>query len=259
MKVFIKPYKKGCSGAKELRKALNNAGVPTKGIRPVGSRYANQDDHLVVNWGDSKCPEYDNMLNNPANVCLATDKYACMHRFDRHVVSIPTSFYTKGGAKDYLELNAEGIIYCRTILNGSKGAGIVIANSVDELVDAQLYTVGITGKRREYRVHVFNGKVIHQQQKKRRDGWKDNPNYSDTVRNLNGGWVFAIKDVEVSEAVKVESIKAVQALGLDFGGVDIVEDANGGVYVIEVNTACGLHGTTIDKYCEAIKAYVEGL
>ena len=68
--------------------------------------------------------------------------------------------------------------------------------------------------------------------------------------------MFAIKDVDASEHTKTTAIKAVQALGLDFGGVDIVETPDGTGYVIEVNTACGLHGTTITKYCEAINKYV---
>ena len=255
MKIFIKSWKAGSSSAKELRNAVKG-----KLIRAKNSKYNHKPaTHLVVNWGDSKCPEYDNILNHPRAVAKATDKYGCMQCFDWHDVSMPTSFYTKQGAQAYLEKNEGGVIYCRTILNGSKGAGIVVATSVDEVVDANLYTAGITGERIEYRIHVFNGKVIHQQQKKKRDGWRDNPNFSDTIRNLDGGWVFAIKDVEASPVCLLTATEAVRALGLDFGGVDIVQTPDGNAYVIEVNTACGLHGTTIDKYREAIQGYVAGL
>lgn len=259
MKIFMNPYKKGSKGFKALLSSLRMAGMNAKGIRPVGSRYVNEPDHLVLNWGDSKCPEYDTMLNDPGAVLKASNKMVCAQAFDRHDVSMPTTMYTQGGAQAYLEGGEGRVIYCRTILNGSQGAGIVVAHSVDELVAAQLYTAGITGKRREYRVHVFDGKAIHVQQKKRRNGYKENPNYADNVRNLASGWVFATDGVEVSDACQDASISAVKALGLDFGGVDIVEDKDGNAYVIEVNTACGLQGTTVEKYCEAIKAYAEGL
>ena len=254
MKIFIKGWKAGSSSAKELRNAVKG-----KLIRVKNSRYVhNPDAHLVVNWGDSKCPEYGNILNHPRAVALATDKLSADYMFNMRGVKRPPTFHTKEEAGEYMESVGDPI-YCRTILNGSKGAGIVIANSVDELVDAKLYTAGITGERIEYRIHVFQGKVIHQQEKKKRNGWKENPNFSDDVRNLNGGWVFAIKDVDASEHTKTTAIKAVEALGLDFGGVDIVQTPDGAGYVIEVNTACGLHGTTIDKYCEAIQGYVAGL
>jgi glutathione synthase/RimK-type ligase-like ATP-grasp enzyme len=256
MKVFMNPYKKGSKGFKALLATLRGLGINAKGIRTVGSRYINKPDHLVINWGDSKCEQYPSMLNKPEYVGHATDKLATAHSLILNKVSTTPVMLNLGAAKAYMNDNG-GVVYCRTVLNGSQGIGIVVAHSVDELVDAQLYTAGITGKRREYRVHVFNGKVIHSQQKKRRNGYKENPNYADNVRNLDSGWVFATDGVEVSDACKDASIKAVKALGLDFGGVDVIVDSDGVAYVIEVNTACGLQGTTVVKYANAIKEYIQ--
>ena len=46
---------------------------------------------------------------------------------------------------------------------------------------------------------------------------------------------------------------AIKALGLDFGAVDIIyNEAEDQHYVLEVNTAPGLEGTTLQKYTEAI-------
>lgn len=258
MKILINRFKGSCSGGRTLRNDLSNEGFNAKLIRQVGSKYKhNPYADLVINWGDSGCVDYANMLNRPAAIAMATDKLKSFHALLVNNVSCTPIMLNKGAAISYLQDDDNRVVFCRGILNGSKGKGIVVAKTVDELIDCKLYTGGIVDPdRTEYRVHVFNGKVIHQQQKKRRDGWKDNPNFSDTVRNLNGGWVFAIKDVEVSAEVAQQSIKAVQALGLDFGGVDVVEDSNGNAYVIEVNTACGLHGSTTGKYSAAIKDYV---
>lgn len=254
MNIFIKSWKAGSMGAKELRNAVGG-----KLIRNKDSRYVNDPNKdLVINWGDSKCPNYAQMLNRPDAVKRATSKLTCAKVFEEAGVSIPPTYYSK--AEVELNVLAGATVFCRGLINSSKGKGIVVARTKDELIDCKLYTVGITDPDRiEYRIHVFQGKVIHQQQKKKRNGWEDNPNFSDEVRNLKGGWIFAIQNVNASEHTKNASIKAVEALGLDFGGVDIVQTSDGTGYVIEVNTACGLHGTTIVKYQEAVKACVEGL
>jgi len=50
----------------------------------------------------------------------------------------------------------------------------------------------------------------------------------------------------------VVALAAVSALGLDFGAVDIIyNEHENQYYVLEVNTAPGLEGTTVEKYAEA--------
>ena len=47
------------------------------------------------------------------------------------------------------------------------------------------------------------------------------------------------------------AVNAVKALGLDFGAVDIIyNEKENQYYVLEVNTAPGLEGTTLIKYAE---------
>jgi len=51
------------------------------------------------------------------------------------------------------------------------------------------------------------------------------------------------------------SIAAVDALCLDFGAVDIIyNEHEDKYYVLEVNSAPGLEGTTLEKYVEALTA-----
>jgi glutathione synthase/RimK-type ligase-like ATP-grasp enzyme len=252
MKIFMKGYKKGSKGFKALLGGLRLAGFNAKGIRHKNSKYVYADDHCVINWGDSKCPVYPNMLNHPGAIAKASNKALASRVFSQHNVPQPVTLYNRQDAIEYMYKHG-GIMYCRTIVNGSQGKGIVIAHSAQQLVDARMYTAGITGPRAEYRVHVFNEDVIYVQQKKRRNGYKENENFNDDVRNLDGGWVFAVQDVECPDKVIDAAVAAVTALNLDFGGVDIVEDAEGNAYVLEVNTACGLQGTTVDKYVTAIK------
>ena len=124
----------------------------------------------------------------------------------------------------------------------------MVASSIEELVAAPLYTQGIE-KDKEYRVHVFKGQVIDYQQKKQRIGVESDS----TIRNHSTGWVYTRISVVLPEGVKEQAIKAVDALGLDFGAVDICTDLEGTPFVLEVNTAPGLEGTTLEKYIEAFK------
>jgi D-alanine-D-alanine ligase-like ATP-grasp enzyme len=51
------------------------------------------------------------------------------------------------------------------------------------------------------------------------------------------------------------SISAVNTLGLDFGAVDLIVAKDGRVYVLEVNTAPGIEGITLEKYVKAFQNY----
>lgn len=112
----------------------------------------------------------------------------------------------------------------------------------------------------EYRVHIFRGTSIDFVQKKRRNGAREQENYENFgryIRNHGDCWVFARSGVELPECAEREARAAVEALGLDFGAVDLlVRDDR--AYILEVNSAPGLdeNGTTLTKYVEAISNYV---
>lgn len=114
-----------------------------------------------------------------------------------------------------------------------------------------LYTKYIK-KSREFRVHIFRGRVIDVQEKrKRQEVPNDEVNY--LIRNSHNGWVFCRDGVDCPDSILDLSIRAVSTLGLDFGAADIGwNDHYGRGYIFEVNTAPGLEGTTLDKYYEAI-------
>lgn len=256
MRTFIYPYNSHSASARNLANALG-----CRRIRTSGSRYRhNPNDHLVVNWGSTTCPVFENMLNKPTAVSLAASKVDTLGLLDLSGVSVPHFTRHKEVAEDWLNRNVFGKVYCRTLTRANSGRGIVVANSAEEIVDAPLYVAGITGGRREYRVHVFNGEVIRLQQKKRRtttadEGYEAN----DDVRNLGGGWVFTSENITpLSDSAIQDAIKAVEVLGLDFGAVDVVT-RQGSHWVLEVNTACGLEGTTLDCYVDAINKHLNPL
>ena len=77
------------------------------------------------------------------------------------------------------------------------------------------------------------------------------------VRNLAGGFVFVeVGREDVPECVIDNAVRSIAALGLDFGGVDVMfNEREQKAYVLECNTACGLEERTAAKYAEAIRDF----
>jgi len=262
-KVRIWPYKFGSEGAKNLQLALQGAGIDCLRIRPEGT-YRPRANHLIINWGNSQLPAWRYnwrlMLNDPTRVGYAANKLQTFKYLKDRGVTIPE--FTQNPRVASWWVDQSNKVYCRKQLTGHSGSGITVARSLDEIVDAPLYTVGIDVKG-EYRVHVFrnlNGeyKVIDIQKKRRRNEAIGEGSLNMDVRNLAGGWVFAHNNIELSLEAQEQAKAAVQALGLDFGAVDlIIEKRTEQPVVLEVNTAPGLSSpTTLAAYVEAIKCYL---
>jgi len=103
----------------------------------------------------------------------------------------------------------------------------------------------------EYRCHSFMGRSIRGGRKVHRDGF---PNPHPWIRSWEAGWRIAY-DGSIRQRHRDIAHRAVRALGLDFGAVDIGERADGSVFVLEVNRAPGIEAGTIEAYARAIKEW----
>lgn len=149
----------------------------------------------------------------------------------------------------------------RHVLNGHSGEGIrlVEPEAGDELQKAPLYVLYVP-KKQEYRIHVCGGIAVDIQRKARRkDVADDDINWK--IRNHGNGFVFARnEDGEVPKDVIDQSVRAVKALGLAFGAVDVIfNDKSKQAFVLEVNTAPGLAGATLEGYVARFKDYLSGV
>jgi hypothetical protein len=147
------------------------------------------------------------------------------------------------------------LVVSRTILTGSGGMGIHVAEGARaDVVEAPLYTRYVK-KSAEYRVHVFRDSVIRVQEKRRKRGVPINT----AIRNHQNGWVFCeVADPQVLPhmlAVPTMAVGATNALGLDFGAVDMIYNRHHGWYVLEINTAPGLEGSTLTAYANAVREW----
>ena len=104
----------------------------------------------------------------------------------------------------------------------------------------------------EYRVHSFMGKSLRAGKKAVRDGFQ-NPHA--WVRSWDGGWRILYDGVTAKQRHRDIAHRAVAALGLQFGAVDIGERRDNSLVVLEVNRAPGLEGGTVDAYSRAIQGW----
>lgn len=237
MAIKIYPYKAGSRSARALADALGG-----RVLRREGSTYRERERDTIINWGASAVP-FGRVLNRPDAIARASNKLTTFNTL-RGVCSIPDFWVNP----DDIPNDAFPIV-CRTVLSGHSGAGIVIADTRGDLVRSPLY-VKYVKKQDEYRVHVGirgNEESIIAIQRKARRNDVENPNWQ--VRNHANGFVFVRNDVNPDPSVIEQAKLAVRTLGLDFGACDIIWNAREGrAYVLEINTACGLEGQTVEDY-----------
>jgi glutathione synthase/RimK-type ligase-like ATP-grasp enzyme len=152
-------------------------------------------------------------------------------------------------------------IFGRKLLNSSCGKGIVVYESTVEgqisLMDSvpcPVYTK-YKKKKREFRVHVFQGVVVSVTEKKRKVGWTDQRDTK--IRNLANGYVFCQEVTNEPEGLRELALQAATVVQSDFKGVDIgYNEKNNDLFVIEVNSAPGITGSNINKYVQGILSNV---
>lgn len=256
----------------ELKAHLSIQGVDLIKIKRQNSRFMGREGDLIINYGSSSFPSdrvgRGRLLNQPGAIALASNKLRAFETFQRAGVKTVEWTATRTAAQRWVDEG--GMVYARTQLQGHSGAGIVIGygnpagvgdagdvSVVSTLPSAQLYTKAILQERREFRIHVMDGKITYVQQKRRRDGFRENENYSNLVRNHHTGWIYATQNADVCDEAKREAVKAINALGLDFGAVDVIT-RRGEAWVLEVNTAPGMSGTNLETYANNFTRLMNG-
>ena len=257
MKTYLFPYNMGSQGAKELSRSLG-----IKRIKREGSRFRGAANKRVINWGNASLPDQVascQVVNPPAAVNKAGNKLLSFQAFQAYnegnenaIINFPEFTTDVDIAKEWV--NEGGIAVARTVLRGHSGDGIVLLGEGDEWVAAPLF-VKYVKKTQEYRVHVLRDTIIDMQRKARRADVPDEEvNWQ--VRNHSNGFIFMREGVELPEEALEQAKRSLVALGLDFGAVDLIyNERQDKYYVIEVNSAPGLTGTTLERYKEAFDGF----
>ena len=165
--------------------------------------------------------------------------------------------YSTNRQNAVVDLDDPKRIVCRSLLNSSSGKGITIIERGGELPNVPLYTEYIP-KKKEFRVHVYNNRVIDVAEKRKRKGHEGERDTQ--VRNLANGYIFARDGLVEPAGLRDEALKAVAALSRTQGAVDIVwNEKQNKCFVLEVNANPGMEGTTLARYTKAIKEQFNGI
>lgn len=250
MRFRVLPYRQGSASAKALATALGG-----RVLKLEGSSFKPKETDVLINWGSvTRPPSHDEYQywNPPGLLKAATNKKTFFEKMKEAHPDVIPQFWTD---KASIPGDAYPVV-CRTVLAGHSGAGIVLANTPEELVDAPLY-VQYVKKKDEYRIHV--GKlpdsetIIAVQKKARRLETPDDAvNWK--IRNLAGGFIYKREGVVAPDSVLEAACHSLRSSGLDFGAVDVIfNEQKSKAYVLEINTAPGLEGQTVQDYANFFK------
>lgn len=261
MTKFIYSWNEKSESAKLLSEAMG-----IRRIRHENSRFRANVNKTVINYGCSSLPDQVNgcrIINSPLHVGICSNKLSFFHMVAEENEGDGISPRCPPWTEDYAValswVEAGSLVCARTVLTGHSARGLVIMdrNAPETLVQAPLY-VKYVPKKDEYRVHIVNGEVIDTQRKgisqEFKDGLEEGEEVNFKIRNLSNGFIFVRNDGRVvPDDVHVQAKLAIAAVGLDFGAVDIIYNAKRAeAYVLEINTAPGLMGTTVTNYATAL-------
>jgi hypothetical protein len=240
--IYVHPYREKSRSARRLAKGLGAE------ILHIGrnSHRPGQGD-VVVNWGASSLPALNTRILNPGvQVGCASHKQLAFNAMAKAGVCIPKYTPRVG------DINWEGATISRDLLRASGGRGIRYIPEGKTPTGAMLHVEYIP-KDEEYRVHVFGDEVFLVQRKARLRSVSDE-DVDWRIRNHQNGFIYQRNDVTPPKKVLDESVKALSAVGLDFGAVDVIWNSKRQkAYVLEVNTAPGLEGSTITDYIRGLR------
>lgn len=277
MKAIILSWNNG-DGARELAAALDVRLAKHSSDEPLPrNRWAinlgcGPDHPLASRLRASSGVPY---LNSLARVQVCQSKVATLTRLLLEDRSRP---YVVPFETDHISMTqrvlTDNVPYlARTLDRGSSGAGIEVITpelllQTQRIPRAQVYT-RLIQKRREYRVHIGRDsggvfRIIDVCRKIRRPGVDDSNR--PLIWNHENDFIFVrtgVNTTTVPHRVLQAAGNAVSTLGLDFGAVDIIVKRGGPlseapVYVLEVNTAPGMEGTTVQRYAEFFRHHIEG-
>lgn len=215
---------------------------------------------VVLNWGGNFQGDPDSLpmirvINPPFRQRAAAHKLACFSMLDdAGVASVP---HTADPHEAIEWLRQGSAVVERRTVTGSGGAGIRVVRPTDFLREAPLYTRFIPSVR-EYRVHVIGSATLPARKAKRNNA----PEQEFPIRNHGDTWTFQYtipENIPVPESVLTLAKRAIDAVGLDFGAVDILYEGRGNARVLEINTAPGIdHSVAEEFYVRELQGLVNG-
>lgn len=256
---YVYTARRASRSALDLAKSMR-----VKRIRTNNSHFKPDKHKAIINWGVTRF-EFDEktfrrVVNLPSLVGVSSNKLT----FFQYIQALPENIRPcvppwTTDIEEAKRWQAKGHdVVARRTLTGHSGNGIVICGKGDTIPQAPLYTQYVK-KEEEYRVHFVKDASDPYVQRKVRVLEVQNPDWK--VRNLRGGFRYANAPENVGQVpalVLSEAKKAFEGTGLDFCCVDVIYNRHSDkAYVLEVNTAPGLMGKTLEFYSKNLTKLIE--
>jgi hypothetical protein len=187
---------------------------------------------LILNWGSTHTlPDGIIALNQPAAVRTASDQVESIRRLAELAPR------TVANPQDVALLGSERLVAKRR--HGTRGTGkavLALGGQQTERAGYDLFQEFIPD-RREYRVSVLAGRIV--------SAYVKRPPESAQPDDLHPDWTFE-RAQALPKAVAAIAKEAAHRVGLDYAGVDVIEDRRSGrVYCLEANSAPGMSRDTL--------------
>lgn len=219
-----------------FRKYTNNS---VDNLQKVNIADADFKGKVVIRWGNRIEIDLNGSItyNKAEAIANATDK-----KLSRKILAEAGVRVPRAVTPDDRDINYPVIARPRI---HAKGKNFVILKTFADLIrhysaneQNGWYYSEFVDKVSEYRIHCAHGRILNYLR-------KPNPGNGQIAWNraLNGEAFDNVKWSEYDKAVTVEALKAVEALGLDFAGVDVIVDAEGKAYILELNTSPTLNSS----------------
>ena len=198
-------------------------------------------DYVVLRWGTQEPIDTNGdtiVYNKIPGLQNATNKGLARVIMNEADVRVPKIINLKNVKESHLP------IICRPFVH-SKGKNFIVLNTIEEFnthySPETHYYAEFIDKELEFRVHLGHGKVLRLMKKQNPNNgniaWNIDANRGEKVEEDVAGFeVVRWSDSEPYIDVLKQAVHAVEALGLDCGGVDVMFK-DGKAYVLEVNTA----------------------
>ena len=217
------------TSARQLVNGIRGLGGPGRRLKRTHSRRVRVGD-VVVNWGEQYAPITGKVLNQ----ALVHNKYRELERmWHGGVLVVPFTRFRPN------ELGWVGRMF-----NHRGGSDLLNPPLRPDFWVKRLDIV------KEFRVHVWGGLSRRVGIKIPREDFLHPHHW---VRSFDAGWRLDYGKIcqdHIRQRHRDPAKAAVEALGYDFGAVDVGESADGKVFVFEVNAAPGLHRETLRLYAE---------
>ena len=239
-----KTYVTGRALVKELHTVMNILRLGTvRGVQIRGGQGITTTPDLLIRWGNSEHIGYTPRLEfNPAEALRKTsNKVTMVKAFRAHGTPSPR-IWTHD---EFRYINWPVIV--RTF-NHFKGKGFYEVSNHLQLMgyaNPQHYACEIIDVQEEFRVFVFDGKVM-EINKKMQEGIVAHQRNA-KIRNHENGWINRRGGFDIPEGVRSVAKSAAEAVGLTFGACDVYIDAHGRAGVFEINSAPGLADRKLRK------------